>query len=86
MQSKRALIPHVFLSTALMLAACTTSGASDAPALRSAIRNSLTGAQGKTLADQNRIDRTMAPGCAVKLRTRRNATGTPRTAPRDALN
>ncbi|MBZ9719087.1 hypothetical protein LB519_14660 [Mesorhizobium sp. AD1-1] len=28
------------------------------------------GAQGKTIADQNKIDRTMAPGCAVKFYTR----------------
>ncbi|MDG4895538.1 hypothetical protein P9272_18370 [Mesorhizobium sp. WSM4976] len=39
------------------------------PALRSALGNSLAGAQGKTLADQNRIDRTMAPGCAIGLYT-----------------
>ncbi|MGX5827351.1 hypothetical protein [Mesorhizobium sp. 43Arga] len=38
--------------------------------LRSALGNSLAGAQGKTIADQNKIDRTMAPGCAVKLYTR----------------
>ncbi|WP_292680544.1 hypothetical protein [Mesorhizobium sp.] len=35
-----------------------------------ALGNSLAGAQGKTVADQNKIDRTMAPGCAVKLYTR----------------
>jgi hypothetical protein len=39
------------------------------PALRQALGSSLAGAQGKTLADQNRIDRTMAPGCAIKLYT-----------------
>ncbi|RWC28799.1 hypothetical protein [Mesorhizobium sp.] len=38
--------------------------------LRSALGNSLAGAQGKTVGDQNKIDRTMAPGCAVKLYTR----------------
>ncbi|TPM19759.1 hypothetical protein [Mesorhizobium sp. B2-3-6] len=37
--------------------------------LRSALGNSLAGAQGKTIADQNKIDRTMAPGCAVKFYT-----------------
>ncbi|WP_245431536.1 hypothetical protein [Mesorhizobium atlanticum] len=34
-----------------------------------AIGSSLAGAQGKTLADQNKIDKTMAPGCAVGLYT-----------------
>ncbi|WP_292463425.1 hypothetical protein [Mesorhizobium sp.] len=32
-----------------------------------ALGNSLAGAQGKTIEDQNRIDRTMAPGCAIGL-------------------
>jgi hypothetical protein len=39
------------------------------PALRSALGSSLAGAQGKTLADQNKIDKTMAPGCAIGLYT-----------------
>ena len=39
------------------------------PALRLAIGSSLAGAQGKTLADQNKIDKTMAPGCAIGLYT-----------------
>jgi hypothetical protein len=39
------------------------------PALRSAIGNSLIGAEGKTVADQNRIDKTVAPGCAIRLYT-----------------
>lgn len=39
------------------------------PALRLAIGSSLAGAQGKTLADQNKIDETMASGCAVKFYT-----------------
>jgi len=30
----------------------------------------LAGAKGKTVEDQNKIDRTMAPGCAIKLYTR----------------
>jgi hypothetical protein len=34
-----------------------------------AIGSSLAGAQGKTVADQNKIDKTMAPGCAVDLYT-----------------
>ncbi|RUV90233.1 hypothetical protein EOA60_06765 [Mesorhizobium sp. M1A.F.Ca.IN.020.06.1.1] len=57
------------LTTALTLAGCTTSGVSGVPALRLALGNSLAGAQGKTVEDQNKIDRTMAPGCAVKLYT-----------------
>ncbi|RUV44589.1 MAG: hypothetical protein E5X45_00880 [Mesorhizobium sp.] len=57
------------LTTASTLAACTTSAVSGAPALRSAIGSSLAGAQGKTIADQNKIDRTMAPSCAIGLYT-----------------
>jgi hypothetical protein len=52
-----------------MLAGCGTSGVSGVPALRSAIGSSLAGAQGKTIADQNKIDETMASGCAVKFYT-----------------
>jgi len=52
-----------------MLAGCGTSGVSGVPALRSAIGSSLAGAEGKTLADQNKIDETMASGCAVKFYT-----------------
>ncbi|TIT09459.1 MAG: hypothetical protein E5W74_19855 [Mesorhizobium sp.] len=69
MRSIRALMLGCLLTTASTLAACTTSGISGVPALRSALGNSLAGAQGKTLADQNRIDRTMAPGCAIGLYT-----------------
>ncbi|WP_246671824.1 hypothetical protein [Mesorhizobium sp. B2-3-10] len=57
------------MRTALLLAGCGTSGVNGVPALRAAIGTSLAGAQGKTVADQNKIDRTMAPGCAVKLST-----------------
>ncbi|MER8540228.1 hypothetical protein NKH17_12315 [Mesorhizobium sp. M1334] len=32
-----------------------------------ALGNSLAGAQGKTVEDQNRIDHTVAPGCAIAL-------------------
>ncbi|TRC78499.1 hypothetical protein FJV80_24465 [Mesorhizobium sp. WSM4310] len=70
MQSKRALTLACLLTSALTLAACTTSGVSGVTPLRSALGNSLAGAQGKTVADQNKIDRTIAPGCAVKLYTR----------------
>lgn len=42
---------------------------SGVPALRAAIGSSLAGAKGETVEDQNKIDRTMAPGCAVKLYT-----------------
>lgn len=70
MQSTKASTLACLLMTALTLAACTTSGVSGVAPLRSAIGNSLPGAQGKTIADQNRIDRTVAPGCAVKFCTR----------------
>jgi hypothetical protein len=56
--------------TALLLAGCTTSRVNDAATFRAAIGNSLAGAQGKTISDQNKIDRTMAPGCAVGIYTR----------------
>ncbi|MER9901587.1 hypothetical protein [Mesorhizobium sp. M0130] len=32
-----------------------------------ALGSSLPGAQGKTVEDQNRIDHTVAPGCAIAL-------------------
>ncbi|RUX96138.1 MULTISPECIES: hypothetical protein [unclassified Mesorhizobium] len=70
MRSIRALTLACLLTSALTLGACTTSGVKGVTPLRSAIGNSLPGAQGKTVADQNKIDRTMAPGCAVKLYTR----------------
>ncbi|TJV42398.1 MAG: hypothetical protein E5Y02_14790 [Mesorhizobium sp.] len=70
MRSIRALTPACLLTSALMLGACTTSGVSGVTPLRSALGSSLAGAQGKTVTDQNKIDRTMAPGCAVKLYTR----------------
>ncbi|RWL21992.1 MAG: hypothetical protein EOR57_06050 [Mesorhizobium sp.] len=67
MRYARALRPAALLITALLLAGCGTSGVSGVPALRSALGSSLAGAQGKTAEDQNRIDRTMAPGCAIGL-------------------
>ncbi|RWC29858.1 MAG: hypothetical protein EOS70_23510 [Mesorhizobium sp.] len=70
MRSPRGLRPAVLLTTALTLAGCGTSGVSGVPALRSALGSSLAGAQGKTAEDQNRIDRTMAPGCAIGLYVR----------------
>ncbi|RWD33948.1 MAG: hypothetical protein EOS34_17450 [Mesorhizobium sp.] len=65
MRYARALRPAALLTSALTLAGCGTSGVSGVPALRSALGSSLAGAQGKTIEDQNRIDRTMAPGCAI---------------------
>ncbi|QKC93050.1 hypothetical protein EB230_20900 [Mesorhizobium sp. NZP2234] len=70
MRFKRGSTLACLLTSALTLAACTTSDVSGVAPLRQAVGNSLPGAQGKTLADQNRIDRTVAPGCAVKLYTR----------------
>ncbi|TPM51123.1 hypothetical protein FJ964_02960 [Mesorhizobium sp. B2-3-2] len=55
--------------SAIALAGCGTSGVSGAPALRAAIGSSLAGAEGKTVEDQNKIDRTIAPGCAVEFYT-----------------
>lgn len=69
MQYRRALRPAALLTTALLLAGCGTSGVSGVLALRTALGSSLAGAQGKTMADQDRIDRTMAPGCAIGLYT-----------------
>ncbi|QPC93825.1 hypothetical protein GA829_26360 [Mesorhizobium sp. INR15] len=69
MPSTRALTLACLLTSALMLAACTTSGVSGVTPLRSALGNSLAGAQGKTVA-QNKIDRTVAAGCAITLYTR----------------
>lgn len=69
MRLQRVLMLACLLKTASTLAACTTSAVSGAPALRSAMGNSLAGAQGKTLADQNKIDKTIAPGCALGLYT-----------------
>lgn len=69
MRSTRALRPAGLFAIATMLAGCGTSGVSGVPALRSAIGSSLAGAQGKTLVDQNKIDETMASGCAVKFYT-----------------
>jgi hypothetical protein len=57
------------LTIALLAAGCGTSNVSGVPSLRSALGNSLAGAQGKTVEDQNKIDRTMAPGCAIKFYT-----------------
>ncbi|RWM13716.1 MAG: hypothetical protein EOR72_18495 [Mesorhizobium sp.] len=50
-------------------AATTSSGVDGVPALRLAIGNSLAGAEGMTADDPNKIDRTMASGCAVKFYT-----------------
>ncbi|TPJ97153.1 hypothetical protein FJ489_11995 [Mesorhizobium sp. B2-5-12] len=69
MRYARALKRAVILMSAIALAGCGTSGVSGVPALREAIGSSLAGAEGKTVEDQNRIDRTMAPGCAVKFYT-----------------
>ncbi|MER9662262.1 hypothetical protein [Mesorhizobium sp. M0159] len=55
------------MTIVLLLAGCGTSGVNGVPALRLALGNSLTGAQGKTVEDQNRIDHTVAPGCAIGL-------------------
>jgi hypothetical protein len=50
---------------ALPLGACGTSGVRNAAGLKLALGDDLGGAQGKTLTDQNKIDRNMARGCAI---------------------
>ncbi|RWB27546.1 MAG: hypothetical protein EOQ42_12170 [Mesorhizobium sp.] len=70
MRFAKALKPAGLLTAALLLAGCGTSGVSGVPALRLALGSSLAGAQGKTAEDQNLIDRTMAPGCAIGLYVR----------------
>ena len=70
MRYAKALALAGLSTSALLLAGCTTSGANDAATFRQAIGSSLAGAQGKTVSDQNKIDRTMAPGCAVGVYTR----------------
>ena len=70
MRYARASTLACLLMSALTLAACTTSDVSGVAPLRSALGSSLPGAQGKTVADQNKIDRTVAPGCAIRLYTR----------------
>lgn len=51
----------------MIVAGCTTSGVGSVPGLRRAIGNSLPGTMGKTLADQDRTDDTVAGGCATKV-------------------
>jgi hypothetical protein len=48
----------------LMLVGCSTSPPADVAGLSRAIGTELPGAQGLTLADQERIDDTVARGCA----------------------
>ncbi|RWC47946.1 MAG: hypothetical protein EOS55_13855 [Mesorhizobium sp.] len=69
MRYAKVLKPAALLTTALLLAGCGTSGVSGAQPLRLALGSSLAGAKGKSIEDQNKIDRTMAPGCAIKLYT-----------------
>lgn len=71
---------------ATLLAGCGTSGDGTATSLRRAIGSSLVGAQGKTLSDQDRIDRTMAPAAPSASTARPNAIVTPRRAPLAAAN
>ncbi|MCT7375472.1 hypothetical protein [Chelativorans salis] len=51
------------------LAACGTSEPASAPGLRLAIGNSLPGAKGLGVADQDRIDDTVAGGCVTGVYT-----------------
>lgn len=51
----------------MLLVGCGTSGTTSASSFRDAIGAGLPGAQGKTLADQERIDDTVAGGCAIEF-------------------
>lgn len=53
----------------LPLAACGISQPQDVPGLRQVVGNSLPGAQGLTLEDQEKIDDTVARGCAAGVYT-----------------
>jgi hypothetical protein len=69
MRFSRALRQAVLSLSATVLVGCGTSGINGVRPLRAAIGSSLAGAQGKTVNDQDKIDETMAPGCAVNLYT-----------------
>lgn len=52
---------------ALMAAACSTLQPANVDGVRRAIGQELPGAQGRTLEDQDRIDDTVARGCAAGI-------------------
>jgi|GEM_PF-2761092 len=57
----------VCLGVVLMMAACTTSQPATVNGVKRAIGQKLPGAQGLTLKDQDRIDDTVARGCAAGI-------------------
>lgn len=61
--------PLWIVALVLMLGACGTSRPQDVPGLRQAVGNSLPGAQGLTLEDQEKIDDTVARGCKTGVYT-----------------
>ena len=58
------LLTMPILLSATVLTGCSTSGPASVGGLERVIGTSLPGAQGKTRADQVKIDRTVARGCA----------------------
>ena len=57
----------VFLSVALMAAGCSTLQPASVEGVDRVIGDALPGAKGETIADQNRIDETVARACAAGL-------------------
>jgi len=58
-----------FLIAASLMAACSTSQPASVGGVDRVIGDELPGAQGVTIADQNRIDDTVARACAAGLYT-----------------
>ena len=56
-----------FLSVALMVAGCSTSQPASVEGVDRVIGDALPGAKGESIADQNRIDETVARACAAGL-------------------
>lgn len=73
-------------ATVLLLGACGISQPENVPGLTAALGDALPGAQGLTIEDQERIDETVARGCAAGVWTRaRCADHTPASAARRAV-
>lgn len=62
--------PLAIGALALTLAGCGPLRPADVPGLRAVVGNSLPGAQGLALADQDRIDEHMARACPAGIYTR----------------
>lgn len=70
MQGMRLTRPSLAAASALMLAACGISPPADVAGVRRAVGDVLPGAQGLTISDQERIDETVARGCASGIWSR----------------